>query len=252
MDLSVSDRELIGVGVGPGDAELITCKAVRRLREADVILVPHTDSSSDEPGRAERIVVDALGSHPHIVRIPFSMAGRRGVDEQRRESWEASATAAVDAFSSGAGTVAFATVGDPSVYSTFSYLAAEVRARIPGVAVSVVPGITAMQALAAASVTPLVEGQEVLCLFPNTAGPERLAQVLDAADTVVVYKGGRKLPGVLAELRGRGRQAVIGSDISLPGETVQGMSEDPADDARAPYFSTVLSAPARSETGGRL
>lgn len=243
---------LIGVGVGPGDPDLVTVKAVRALAAADVVLVPATEASGDGPGRAELIVTAAVPDHGRLVRIPFTMGERRGVGPRRREAWEISAEAAVDAFEAGAGTVAFATVGDPSVYSTFSYLADGVRRRVPGVEVSVIPGITAMQALAAASTTPLVEGREVLCLFPNTAGSERLSDVLDAADTVVIYKGGRKLPEVLTELRRRGRRAVIGTDVSLPHESIAAMSADCADDAAVHYFSTVLSAPYRTDTGGQL
>lgn len=250
--IPASRKQLIGIGVGPGDPDLVTVAAVKALRSADLVLVPATEASADGPGRAELIVRGAVGDDARLKRIPFSMGERRGVGPQRRESWEISADAAVEAFEGGAQIVAFATVGDPSVYSTFSYLAAGVREKLPDLEVSVIPGITAMQALAAASTTPLVEGREVLCLFPNTAGPERLSQVLDAADTVVVYKGGRKLPQVLGELRRRGRRAVIGADISLPNEAITDMPEDGFDDAAAHYFSTVLSAPRRTSTGGGL
>ena len=167
-----------------------------------------------------------------------------------KETRQGGAEAAVDAFQAGAATVAFATVGDPSVYSTFSYLAAQVQAVVPGVDVSVVPGITAMQALAAASLTPLVEGRESLTLVPVTAGLDAVGAALDHADTVVAYKGGGQLPDLLALVHDRGLDGVLGVNVGLPGQTITPLSEVQA--ASAPYFSTVLVAPRRTSTGGAL
>ncbi|WP_316671054.1 precorrin-2 C(20)-methyltransferase [uncultured Propionibacterium sp.] len=245
-------RRFIGVGVGPGDPELVTLKAVRVLRAADVVLVPFTEASVGGPGRAERIIAQVVPDcTARIRRVPFSMAQRRGVGARRAESWRASADAAVEAFESGGRTVAFATVGDPAVFSTFSYLRATVAERLPDVAYELVPGITAMQALAAASTTPLAEGREILALVPATVGPDRLGQVLDAVDSVAVYKGGRKLPEVLEALRARGRRAVIGTDVSLPDQQLAGLDEVGPDEER-PYFSAVLTTPERTITGGRI
>lgn len=242
---------LVGVGVGPGDPELVTRKAVAVFERADVILVPTTETSGDDAGRAEQIVLAACpDAASKLRRVPFSMAQRRGVGTKRRQSWEASAQAAVEAFQAGATTVAFATVGDPSVYSTFSYLAAQVQAVVPGVDVSVVPGITAMQALAAASLTPLVEGRESLTLVPVTAGLAAVGAALDSSDTVVAYKGGRQLADLLQLVRERGLDGVMGVNLGLPGETLTPLADVDADEA--PYFSTVLVAPVRTETGGRL
>lgn len=251
MDTAARIPALIGVGVGPGDPELITRKAVAAFDRADVILVPSTEASGDDAGRAEQIVLAACPEAAgKLRRVPFSMAQRRGVGTKRRQSWEASAQAAVDAFQAGAATVAFATVGDPSVYSTFSYLAAQVQAVVPDVDVSVVPGITAMQALAAASLTPLVEGRESLTLVPVTAGLAAVGAALEHADTVVAYKGGRQLADLLALVHDRGLDGVLGVNVGLPGQTITPLSEVEA--TSAPYFSTVLVAPRRTTTGGAL
>ncbi|RLP10817.1 precorrin-2 C(20)-methyltransferase [Propionibacterium australiense] len=249
---SGDERHFVGVGVGPGDPELVTLKAVRILETADVILVPSTEASADGPGRAEQIITQVVpDGAARIRRIPFSMAQRRGVGARRAESWRASADAAVEAFESGSRTVAFATVGDPAVFSTFSYLRATLAERMPGVGFELVPGITAMQALAAASTTPLAEGREILALVPATVGPDRIAEVLDVADSVAIYKGGRTLPEVLQALRERGRQAVIGTDVSLPGQQLAALDEIGADET-LPYFSAVLTTPERTITGGRI
>ncbi|RMB61641.1 precorrin-2 C(20)-methyltransferase [Tessaracoccus antarcticus] len=243
---------LIGVGVGPGDPELVTVKALHALAGADVVLVPATEGSGDGAGRAETIVTQACPSAaPTIQRIPFSMADRSGISGRRKQAWLDSAEAAISAFESGADVVAFATVGDPSVYSTFSYLAAHVVERLQEVEVEVIPGITAMQALAARSRTPLVEGTETLALVPITAGLEVLGRVLDTVDTVVAYKGGRHLPEVVELLRRRGRDGVLGVQIGLDDEQLVTLT-DVDEGRRAPYFSTVLVPAQRSGTGGRL
>ncbi|MEL4504210.1 precorrin-2 C(20)-methyltransferase [Luteococcus sp. H138] len=241
---------LIGVGVGPGDPELVTLKAARLLREADAVLVPTTESSGDGPGRAEQVVT-AVVPEARIIRIPFSMADRRGVTPRREESWQASATAALAQFAAGAHSVVFATVGDPSIYSTFSYLAGTVTDARPDVQTELVPGITAMQALAAASGTPLCEGTEVLALVPATRDLAGLGAVLEAADAVCIYKGGRQLPALRAELARHGRTGVVGSFVSLPEQSLTSLDELD-EDATAPYFSAVLTTPERHTTGGAL
>ncbi len=241
---------LVGVGVGPGDPELVTVKAVRVLRAADVVLVPVADTADEAVGRAEQVVVAACPeAGPRIRRVEFSMRQRRGVGP--REAWEAAAAAAAEAFAAGAATVAYATVGDPSVYSTFSYLAAHVRPQVPGLAVEVVPGVTAMQALAATSGTPLVEAGESLTLVPVTAGLDAVAAALDGADTVVAYKVGRRLTDLsrLVAERRPDATAVLGVDVGRAGERVVPLAEA---DVPGGYFSTALVAPARPVVGGRL
>ena len=115
-----------------------------------------------------------------------------------------------------------------------------------------IAGITAMQALAATSRTPLVEGTETLALVPVTAGLDTLASVLDAVDTVVAYKGGRRMPEVVATLRSKGRDAVLGVNLGLEHQELIRLT-DLDDDATAPYFSTVLAPAARGDqAGGRL
>jgi len=250
---------LVGVGVGPGDPELLTVKAVRVLRTADVVLVPVLDTDGSEPGRAESSVRAHLGDDQRVRRVRFALNDRGGLSHERTGSWDAAADVVVDAWESGADDVAFATIGDPSVYSTFSYLAQTVAARRPDAHIDTVPGITAMQALAARSATPLCEGTETLALFPMTAGLDRFAHALDTFDTVVAYKGGRHLPQMLDVVRRAGRldRAVYGAALGLPGERVRPAADtaDMAGDRHgtgAPYLSTLLVPPARRERGGRL
>lgn len=238
---------LIGIGVGPGDPELITVKAVNALRACDVILVPATEASGSGAGRAEKIIVAACPEiAERITRVPFSMADRTGVTKRRSEAWQTSATAAIEAFEAGAQQVGFATIGDPSIYSTFSYLAGTVRDHIADLEVEVVPGIMAMQALAASSLTPLVEGDETLALVPLKHGTEQLAEISKVVDTCVIYKAGRHIRE-LAELVGDD-PAVAGTNVGLPDEEITPLSE--VDEA--PYFTSVIWPPRRGGTGERI
>jgi precorrin-2/cobalt-factor-2 C20-methyltransferase len=165
-----------------------------------------------------------------------------GDDGARARNWNA-AGEAIAAVARAGGTAAFATIGDPNLYSTFTYVAHTVRALVPGVEVRTVPGITAMQDLAARSGTVLAEGSEPLTLFPYTAGDGRLRGALDSGDTVVVYKGGRHLPEVLDAVRDAGRldDSVYGEQLGLAGEEIARADERTG---AGPYMSTVI-VPAR-------
>lgn len=230
--------------MGPGDPELLTVKGVRALRRADTVFVPVADTG--ETGRAET-VVRAYADPVRVRRLAFVLAGDPSA---RQASWDR-AGAAVAEVIKGGNVAAFATLGDPGVYSTFAYLAAAVRDLVGDLRVEVVPGVTAMQDLAARAGTVLVEGQERLALLPLATGTAPLADALASFDTVVCYKGGRHLPEVVDALRASGRlaTALYGARLGLPGETVRRAAELPRD--QGPYLSTVIALPERPARGPR-
>ena len=218
---------LIGIGVGPGDPEHLTLKALRCLKEADQVFVP-------AGGRAAEIV----SAHVECTPLDFAMSDAASRDEH----WDR----AGQLIAAVSGTAAFATIGDPNLYSTFTYIAHTVRTLVPDVIIETVPGITAMQDLAARSGTVLAEGEERLALVPYTAGDASLREALGSFDTVIVYKGGRHLPHVLDAVREAGREPVYGENLGRTGETLT------APDGRAPYFSTVIAPAKREGRGSRL
>jgi precorrin-2/cobalt-factor-2 C20-methyltransferase len=236
---------LTGVGMGPGDPELVTVKAVRVLEEAALVVVPVM--ALDEAGRAEA-TVRAHVTHERVERLVFALDDRGGATEARTRAWDEAARVVADALRD-KGSVAFATIGDPNVYSTFTYLADAVRERLPDVTIETVPGITAMQDLAARSGTVLCEGSESLALLPLTAGIDAFDEALTHFDTVVAYKGGRHMSAVRDVLAKHDRvaTAVFGAALGLEGEQIGPLPLEPA-----PYLSTVIAPAVRTARGGKL
>jgi precorrin-2/cobalt-factor-2 C20-methyltransferase len=236
---------LTGVGMGPGDPELVTVKAVRVLQEAALVVVPVM--AADEVGRAEA-TVRAHVTHDRVQRLVFALDDRGGVTPERESAWVAAADVVADALQD-KGSVAFATIGDPNVYSTFTYLADVVREQLPDVEVDTVPGITAMQDLAARSGTVLCEGTESLALLPLTAGITAFEDALRHFDSVVAYKGGRQMAEVrrVLALHGRLHTAVFGAALGLPDEQIGELPDGPA-----PYLSTVIAPAPRHGRGSKL
>ncbi|HET7271462.1 MAG TPA: precorrin-2 C(20)-methyltransferase [Rubrobacter sp.] len=233
---------LVGVGVGPGDHELMTVKGLRVLREADEVFVPVADTG--EVGRAEATVREYL-EEERIKRLLFALSDDT---EARKRNWTNAAREVSEHLRSGK-TCAFATIGDPNIYSTFTYLARAVRDIVPEVEVETVPGITAMQDLASRSGTVLLEGDERLALLPFTAGEEPLEEALAHFETVVCYKGGSRLGGVLrvAEERRRMEDAVYGARLGIEGEEIVPAREMVGREGT--YLSTVVFTRRSSEFG---
>jgi precorrin-2/cobalt-factor-2 C20-methyltransferase len=225
---------LIGVGVGPGDPELLTLRAARVIREADRVLAP--SSAVDAVGRAESIVRQACPG-VRIERLVFAMGGATA-------SIEAAAATVVAGLDAGL-RLAFVTLGDPNVYSTFSSVAAKVRQLRPDARIETVPGIMAFQELASRSGTVVLQNTERLALVTALDGPDVLDGALaDPTQAVVVYKGGRHLPEMAKRLAAAGRLdgAVMGELLGLPGERVLPVAD--AAEGPAAYLATVIVPPA--------
>lgn len=228
-----------GVGVGPGDPELLTVKAVNVLKGADVIAVPKsTDSSSDGLSQALIIAkraVDLEGKE--LMELLFPMTkDKDALDAARREA------AAKVALSLDSGrTVAFITLGDPMLYSTFSYLVPFVRELSPGAPVKVVPGITSYGAAASTILKPLAEADEKVMIVPAAYDIGEVRGLLGSVDTLVLMKVNRIFDRVLDLLVSMGLddRAFLVSRAGWPEEKVVTDIKS-LKGTKLDYFSTLI------------
>lgn len=236
--------------MGPGDPDLITVKALHVLGRVDRVFAP--TMAPDAVGRAESIVQQA-DAGIDVERLVFAVAvDADGGDGARAAAHVVAAERVVACLDAGE-QVAFVTLGDPNVYSTFHHLAAAVLDRRPGTEVLTVPGIMAFQDLAARAGVVVLDGTERLTVVSAVDGPEVLDPALDDPETaIVVYKGGRHLPAVARRLAAADRidGAVFGELLGLPGQRTGPVTTHA--DRPAAYLATVIVPPAsRASAGGR-
>lgn len=225
---------LYGVGVGPGDPELLTLKAIRILHNADKVYAAH--STKNDHSIAHSIVAPHLREGMEIKKLGFPMS--RDANELR-EAWEQNARQVLTDIEAGKN-VCFLTLGDPLTYSTFGYLMKTVQALNPDTDIQAVPGITSFNAAAAASLTLIGEKEETFAVVSGADGGEHLNEALSTCATVAVLKTYRqfeKIRRVVLE-RGLEKNAVLVSHCGQPGETI--VRDISSLDNRPPYLSILL------------
>lgn len=196
MDTSNGAGCLYGVGVGPGDPELLTLKAVRVIRAVDVVFAPQAEASEDS--MALGVVRSYLDlDTQELVYAPFAM----GVDTD--EVWAEAARSIATHVRSGRD-VAFLTLGDPLLYGSFVYVMEKVLMEQPSIAVEIVPGVSSISASAAAARVPIVSRRERLAVLPSMYGVEDLRQVLDLFETVVLMKVNGEVVKAVEEIEEEG------------------------------------------------
>jgi precorrin-2/cobalt-factor-2 C20-methyltransferase len=229
---------LFGVGLGPGDPELMTLKAVRVLSSAPV--VAHFRKCG-KPGHARTIagahisesVIEAAFEYPVTTEIDFRDNGYVSVI---REFYSASAAAIVQHLQAGRD-VALLCEGDPFFYGSFLHMYDRIKATYP---VMVVPGITGMSGCWTAAQAPITYGDDVLTVLPGTLDRAVLAKHLQGADAAVIMKVGHNLTKIKEALTDAGRfgDAIYVERGTMPDERVVPLAA--LGECAVPYFSIIL------------
>lgn len=192
---------IYAVGVGPGDPELLTRKAERILRRADVILAPVSDPC--EASVALETIREFLDqSRQEIIVHQFPMTS----DKARLTTAWQKAAALIAVRAEAGRDVAFVTIGDPLFYSTFIYLQRILQDICPNIPIEIVPGISSINASAARAGVPLAEADEKMAVIPATAGVDKIAEALAKFETVVLLKVKPAFGDVLELIRQTGRE----------------------------------------------
>jgi precorrin-2/cobalt-factor-2 C20-methyltransferase len=176
--------KLIGIGVGPGDPELLTVKAVKTLENVPVICAPK--SSEKKPSVALSIVQDILDGRNDEFAVLEPLFPMIEDKDELELYWADASELMINELEEGRD-VSFITLGDPSIYSTFSYVARIINGK--GYSVEMIPGITSFTGCAASAGITLGEKDEIILVVPKV--DQRLEEILGHADTAVIMKTSR-------------------------------------------------------------
>ncbi len=229
---------LYGVGVGPGDPELLTLKAARIVAAAPVIAFFAKEGNS---GNARAIVKGRMGAHALELPLlyPVTTEIDRGHGDYRAaiDGFYAAAAAAVAAHLDAGRDVAVLSEGDPLFYGSWMHLHVRLAHRYE---TEVVPGVTGMAGAWCAAGVPIAQGDDALAVLMGTLDEDELARRLGACSAAVIMKVGRNLPKIRRALEAAGiaGRALYVERATTREQKVVRLAD--RGDAPAPYFSIVL------------
>jgi precorrin-2/cobalt-factor-2 C20-methyltransferase len=225
---------LYGIGVGPGDPELLTLKAVRILGEVSVIFA--AASTKNDYSTAYSIAKPHLKNDVRVEQLGFPMTKDK---DELEKAWQANAKIVAKVLKNGEN-AAFLTLGDPLTYSTYGYLQRTLLAVDPTVRLQAIPGITSFQAAASKIGLVMAESKESLLITSGVTDPDKLEAQLDVADNAVIlkaYKNFEEIRNTLTRLRLDDKTVLI-SRLGMDGESIL---MDIKDAPKTPhYFSLAL------------
>ncbi|MEY8331699.1 precorrin-2 C(20)-methyltransferase [Lachnospiraceae bacterium 47-T17] len=219
---------LYGIGVGPGDPELLTLKAVRIIEESAVCAVPGADV---EKTAAYRIAVQAVPGlrEKKLLPVPMPMV----MDKREQQRYHEEGAKQIEAYLVRGESVAFLTLGDPTVYSTFSYIRDLVER--DGCETETVAGITSFCAAAARLNMSLAKWNEPLHIIPAAHRPDIR---LEEPGNYILMKSGSKLGQVKELLRKSRREVAMVENCGMEQERIYRSLEEIPDDAG--YYSLII------------
>jgi precorrin-2/cobalt-factor-2 C20-methyltransferase len=207
------------VGCGPGDPELLTIKAIRLIKNAEVVFAP--TSKEGKPSIALSIVQKYVNSSTKTVNLIFPMLKDK---EALKDYWKGNTEKIANEVRAGK-KVIYLTVGDPSIYSTWIYVYRELRRDHKDIEIDIIPGITSIFAFAAEAKIALVEGDETLAIVPACYDMDRVRRTSNVCDTVIFLKDGRHFDDVIDMLSDAGfvedSMVAIAQDVAVKGEIMK-------------------------------
>ncbi len=222
-----------GIGVGPGDPDLLTMKAVNTIRKVDVLIAPKTEKKDGSV--AYDIAKPYLRDDVQIVYQVFPMVKHF---EQSTDAWESNVQEILGFLEQGKN-VGFLTLGDAMFFSTYIYIFRLLEKK--GVKIETIPGIPAFIAIGSHLGWPIVEGNDVLSIIPATADNETIEKVMEVSDNVVLMKVYKNFPEI-ADLLVKNKMienSVMVSRVGMPDEEriddILARKDQPVN-----YLSTVL------------
>ena len=225
--------KLFGIGVGPGDPELLTVKAINAIKQLDVIIAPKTEKKDGSV--ALNIASQCIKPETEIVYQVFPMTVGFAEDDT---AWQSNKQEILELLQAGKN-VGFLTLGDPMFYSTYIYVFRLLQHE--AVEIETIPGIPAFCAIGSATNTPIVEGDSILSIIPANMPEDRVRSALKTCDNAVlmkVYKNSDAVIDMLAE-EGLAKQAVLASRCGLDDEVIiRDISGEKG--RKLNYLSTIL------------
>ena len=234
--------ELITVGCGPGDPDLLTVKAVKAIQNADVIMCP--TSKEGKPSMALSVVSSILdkSKNQEIVNLIFPMTKDKDILET---TWERNSKILAEKVLSNK-KVVYLTVGDPYLYSTWIYLHKELETKYPEIKIKVIPGIVSMFTFASKVGISIAEGGEKITVIPSCYDLSQVKELAKNSDTMVFLKDGRYFDQVIELLKEAGFSDdsifAIGQDLDTEHEIVRKLTlgEVTKDTMTTKYFSIMV------------
>ena len=233
---------LIGIGVGPGDPDLLTVKAVKAIQNADIIMCPA--SKEDRPSIALSIVDPIIDKNKNqeIVKLIFPMTKDKDILE---ETWKRNAKIMAQTVLSGKNVV-YLTVGDPFLYSTWIYMHKDLRENYPEMQIEVIPGIVSMFTFASKVGVSIAEGAEKVAIIPSCYDLSSVKEIAKNSESMIFLKDGRYFDQVIDVLKEAGFPDnsifAIGQDLGTENEIIRKLTlgEVNDDTLTTKYFSILV------------
>ncbi len=220
--------KLYGVGVGPGDPELLTIKAIRIIKEADVLAVPGEQKESSIAYQIAKQAINEIDAKEIIsIHMPMTKDEARLEDSHRKGAEE------IISYLEMGKTVAFLTLGDPTIYSTYIYL--QKRIVESGYEAEIISGIPSFCAVAAKLNMGLVEKNEQLHVIPSSYD---IDDMIALPGTKVLMKSGKKISTVIEYLRTKDYKVSMVENCGMENEKIYRSLDEIKDDAG--YYSLII------------